>query len=58
MAWTDDDYRTILQEIDAMGAEVSAWEAAFIESILAQAQPLTQKQKDVIDRMRERYLPF
>lgn len=56
--WTDADYRTILQEIDDMGAEVSEWEADFIESILSHDRPLTPKQKDVIDRIRGKYLPF
>ena len=42
---------------DSEAVSVSDWEAQFIESFLTNPRPLTPKQREVADALREKYLP-
>ncbi len=56
--YDDATLRTLLQEIDASAQDVTAWEAEFINTVLSHTRPLSEKQRAVCDRIREKYLPF
>lgn len=53
-------YLDLLEELDSLDTPVSDWEANFLESLLEKCEQngftISQKQKDVIDRMKEKYL--
>ena len=50
-------YWDLLEELDLLDHPVSEWEASFLESVLGNPnRPLSDKQKNVIDRMKEKYL--
>ena len=53
----DRELLDFLQELDdaAVDLDVSDWEAEFIESNLTRCAPFTLAQRDVIERMREKY---
>jgi hypothetical protein len=55
-------YLSLLSELDAMSTQVNQWEAQFLENVLERAERygeqirLTDKQCDVIEQMKEKYL--
>lgn len=49
-------YRQFLQAIDEGDYDVSDWEAEFLENLLAQQRPLSDKQVAVVRRMAHKYL--
>ena len=51
----NDYYWNLLEELDSMEKEVTDWEAKFIDSMLNYGV-LSEKQKIVIDKMKEKYL--
>lgn len=56
-----DYYIQIIEEIDSIDRDVTEWEASFVESMLEQREEkgyfiITDKQKLVIDKMKEKYL--
>lgn len=52
------DHREIVNRINKLSISVTEWEAGFIESVLKRNQKyFTDKQKAVIERMKDRYLP-
>ena len=52
---TDAYYWDILIELDSLDRSLSDWEIDFLESVLSQTN-LTFRQKEVIDKMKEKYL--
>lgn len=55
MSNSDSYYREILVELDNFVCELTDWEADFLESVFKQGT-WTDKQKAVIDTMKEKYL--
>lgn len=50
---TDDELRDALREIDEGDADVSEWEAEFIESVVYRYDgPLSERQKAVAERIK------
>ena len=54
-SYTHTELLEILAEVDECDAEVSDWEAKFIESNL-EARSFTRKQKDIILKLKRKYL--
>ena len=53
----DKYYWDLIEELDSAEHDVSKWEADFLENVQANPnRPLSDKQKSIIDRMKERYL--
>ena len=48
-------YWNIVSELDNADIPLTDWEVDFVESIMDQGR-FTPKQKDVLDRMKEKYL--
>lgn len=59
MTYSDEQLIEALEEIDQLGAEVSEWEAHFIDGILgARLTKLTEKQRAVIEKMITQYFDW
>ena len=55
--WHEGWYRQVLEELDRLSEEVTAWEAEFLDSLLAHPERrLSPKQRAVIEKMQARYL--
>lgn len=54
-SYTHPELLAILAEVDECDAEVSDWEARFIDSNL-EARSFTRKQKDIILKLKRKYL--
>ena len=52
-----DLYLEYLEDIDALGVEVTAYEAKFLDDMLKhRPQQMSPKQQDLVRRMAEKYL--
>jgi len=58
MERSNEERRQLLEEVDTGIAEVTEWEADFINSVLSQTYPWTPRQIEYIDRLLDKYLPF
>ena len=45
----------VLQALDRMEVETTPWEAEFLNSVMQQGYPLTERQVKVLAQMAERY---
>ena len=49
----NDDYLDLLETVDAMASGLTGWEISFVEDVLERRPNLSQKQREIIERMYE-----
>jgi hypothetical protein len=53
----DETTQALLTALDTMARDVTEWEAGFLDSCMRQTYPLTPKQRAVLVRMADQYVP-